>query len=175
LLWSRDSQRLASCADDGTVRIWDRASGKELMKSDCAISSNPLRGRVPPQIGLFYATNLAWSSNGDRLAVAEDNGIIRIWDTASQQVVHTLHGHNGRAGLAWNPEFDRLASAANDKIKVWDMVTGQELVTIPQRTNPSDMGATWALPVAWSTDGWRLQVSGISSNPAAITVWDATP
>ena len=162
LLWSRNGQQLASCGEDGTVRIWDRATGKELMKLDCAISSNPGRRGVPPQVG-----NLAWSSNGDRLAVAEDIGVIRIWDTSSQQVVHTMHGHNGPAGLAWNPKFERLASATKDVIKIWDTATGQELVTFPQQTNPGGIGASTALPVSWSTDGWRLEVSG--------TVWDATP
>jgi WD40 repeat protein len=118
---------------------------------------------------------LAWSHDDDRLAVAEDNGIIRIWDTASQQVVQTLHGHSGAAGLAWNPKFERLASAAKDVIKIWDTATGQELVTFPQRTNPGGIGASTALPVSWSNDGWRLEVLDISSNPTAITVWDATP
>jgi WD40 repeat protein/predicted Ser/Thr protein kinase len=154
LLWSRDGRRLASCAEDGTVKVWDRATGKELMKVDCVTRPNPPR------------MNLAWAQGGDRLAVAEDDGTIKIWDIVSQQVVHTLHGHNGPADLAWGPRIERLASGSQGKegIKIWDTDTGQEIISFPNHGGP----------VAWSADGWRLECSGENSVPGSVTVWDAT-
>jgi WD40 repeat protein len=172
LLWSGDGQSLASCGEDGSVKVWKRVSGEQVVKFECAIWPNP---RINPDwpFPAPKGTNLAWSPKGDRLAVAEDDGVTRIWDTGSQQAVLTLHGHSGPAALAWNPKFDRLASAVKGGIKVWDTVTGQELVSL---STPGDLrDHAFGPPVAWSADGWRLEVSGISANPAAITVWDATP
>jgi WD40 repeat protein len=105
LLWSRDGQQVASCGEDGAVKVWKRVGGEEVMKLECAIWSNP-PSNPNWQFSVPTGTNLAWSPSGDRLAVAEDNGVIRIWNTASWQVMQTLHGHSGPAGLAWNPKFE---------------------------------------------------------------------
>jgi len=176
LLWSRDSQRLASSAEDGTAKVWNRDRGEELMKFEAAIwPGGDGKYRLPPNVRQPAATNLAWSPDGDRLAVAEDNGIIRIWDTVSRQEVHTLHGHSGPVGLTWNPRFgERLVSGATEEIKIWDTATGQELVALPLQSVRGPSPAS-RLPVAWSRDGWRLQAWIPAAIGAPVTVWDATP
>ena len=55
--------------------------------------------------------NLAWSPKGDRLAVADDNGPINVWDVEAHRIRLTLPGRQGPLWLAWNPNSERLAAS----------------------------------------------------------------
>jgi WD40 repeat protein len=56
---------LASAGDDRVVRIWDVASGEELLSLPG--HSNHVRG-------------LTFSDDGCRLASASDDGTVKVWD-----------------------------------------------------------------------------------------------
>ena len=66
--FSPDGQRLASASWDQTVRIWDSATGKELLA---------LKGHAGSVLGV------AFSPDGQRLASASGDGSIHVWETAS--------------------------------------------------------------------------------------------
>jgi WD40 repeat protein len=85
-----------------------------------------------------------------------------------------LKGHTGEIfGAAFSPDGKRLASASSDKtVKVWDVQTGQQTLTIKGHTVP-----VWS--VAFSPDGKRLAsgsgtegVGPAHRNPAELKVWD---
>src|SRR5690606_10694275 len=58
--WSPDGTQLASGGDDGTVRVWDAASGRELRVLD---------GHTD------WVRSVAWSPEGTQLASAGDNTV----------------------------------------------------------------------------------------------------
>jgi WD40 repeat protein len=157
LAWSRDSRLLAAADASGSVKVWDRATGKELIQFRYEVRDTTA-GPV---------TNLAWDPAGNRLAVAGDDGAVMIYDPATGQETRTLRGPSARTSIAWSPDGRRLASAApQDGIKVWELETGQELLTLPN-CQP---------PLAWSPDGWRLEALESALYPqGTIAVWDATP
>jgi tetratricopeptide (TPR) repeat protein len=66
--FSPDGQRLASGSLDQTVRIWDSATGKELL------ALKGYAGTVP---------SVAFSPDGQRLASANGDGPIHLWETTS--------------------------------------------------------------------------------------------
>ena len=66
--FSPDGRRLASASDDGTVRLWDPATGAEL----AALTGHT--GQV---------TAVAFSPDGRRLASAGWDGTVRLWDPAT--------------------------------------------------------------------------------------------
>src|SRR5256885_11718368 len=61
LFRSADGARLASASWDGTVRVWDAASGEQL---------HCLQGRYGPVTGVCF------SSNGARLASGSNDGTV---------------------------------------------------------------------------------------------------
>jgi WD40 repeat protein len=69
VLFSGDGRRVFTASDDRTVKVWDTDSGKELLT---------LRGHHQAVVGL------ALSPEDDSLASAGEDGIVRIWATASR-------------------------------------------------------------------------------------------
>jgi tetratricopeptide (TPR) repeat protein len=140
--------RLASADQDGTVKVWEAATGQET-----------LRGHTGPVVGV------AFSPDGRRLASASWDQTVKIWDTATGKPTLTLKGHtNMVTSVAFNPD-GRLASASWDlTVKIWDAATGQEILTLKGHTGP-------VTGVAFSPDGRRL---ASASQDGMVKVWDAT-
>jgi hypothetical protein len=65
--WSLDSRRLATASLDGTAKVWDAASGQELLT---------LSGRT-----------VCWSPDGKRVATGSNDGTVRIWEAGSAEAV----------------------------------------------------------------------------------------
>jgi WD40 repeat protein len=68
-IFSPDGRRLVSASADNTVKVWDTATGQELLT---------LRG----QGGLVWS--VAISPDGQRIASANQDGIVRIWEAAPE-------------------------------------------------------------------------------------------
>ena len=75
---------------------------------------------------------LAYSPDGKSLAVALDNGTIRLMDVARQQEIHLLKGHTDRVYcVAFAPDNKTLASVSWDRtVRIWDVTTGLELKSL---------------------------------------------
>jgi WD40 repeat protein len=149
--FSPDGKRLVSGSWDKTVKLWDTATGTELLT---------LKGHSRG------VCSVAFSPDGKRLASGSDNGFIKLWDAAGGKELLTLKGHSGRVhSVAFSPDGKRLASGGWDKtIKLWDTTTGTELLTLKGHSKG-------VRPIAFSPDGKRL-ASG--SWDKTIKLWDTT-
>jgi WD40 repeat protein len=79
---------------------------------------------------------VAFSPDGKRLTRGDQNGTVKVWDTATGQEILTLKGHTGHVtSVAFSPDGKRLASGGK-VVKVWDAATGQETPT-PKGHDPS--------------------------------------
>ena len=97
---------------------------------------------------------------GDRLAISDEQGAIRVWDVPSGRLYPLIQANEGAAAkLAWHAGGSRLA-AAGTKVTLWDAVTGAQLWA------SSAEGVDVTRP-AFSPDG-RLVAAGIDS---AVYVW----
>jgi PKD repeat protein len=111
-----------------------------------------------------------WNPNNTRIAAANEDGTISLWDVSTGQVANTLTGHATEViALAWNPNGSHLASGGSDGLMlIWDLNNLQPVVT--QQATDS------VTAMAWSANGARLAVG---SADGTITLYDtvgtATP
>ena len=108
--FSQDGQRLGSGSVDGTVKVWDAATGQE---------SLTLKGHTK-----FFGS-VAFGQDSKRLTLASADGV-KVWDATTGKELLTLKGHTGQVNSAvFSQDGTRLASASSDEtVKVWDATTG---------------------------------------------------
>src|SRR5579884_2572818 len=98
--WSPDGKSIASASGDGTVQVWDAATGKLLYTHSS-----------PSQFG-FNA--VAWSPDGTRLAAACADNTVQVWDAFTGAHPLTYRGHNAPVlSVAWSPDGRQIASAGS--------------------------------------------------------------
>src|SRR5262249_53735832 len=81
--------------------------------------------------------DLAWSPDGDRIAVASLTGEPACWilETQTGRVLRPIRLPSS-AELAWSPDGTTLATACNDrKIYLWDAATGARKATLEGHVN----------------------------------------
>ena len=123
---------------------------------------------LPPSTGhIKQVDSVAFSADGKTLASGSADGTIRLWNTATQQMIGTPL-NNGAAvdSVAFSPDGKTLASGSDDgTIRLWNTAT-QQIGT------PLNNGAA-VNSVAFSADGKTLASGGADGT---IRLWNtATP
>ena len=158
--WSPDGKAIASCGQDGLVKLWDAESGKE-------IASLVAHGGG--------ATAIAFSARGELLATAGADGTLKLWDVASRKIVATFFGHlKSVRSVAISPDVASLVSASDDgTLRFWDVVSRKATATRwgrPQSREPLADDPTQAVrSIAWSPDGLLVASGGYQ----VVRLWDA--
>jgi WD40 repeat protein len=153
LAWVPDGQTLASAGNDGTIRLWDAASGKQI------------RQCMRWQNGNIQA--LTYLPDGKTLACKGNDRMVHVWNTAAGREVRTLvPAQQEAAALAPGAEEDSLVELCTDNtLRVWDLTTGRESSSLELSRGKQIVRA------ALSADGKRVAGWGIQDD---LTVWDAT-
>ncbi len=189
-IWSPDgAYLLTSGIDDGTARVWDANSGKEVLAisnmvfasaSDWSATSEFLA--VGGSDGLIHIwepgkarqirvlsgtrpriTTVLFSPSGDRLLAVGDNNLVNIYDLTEASITKNFSIDN-ISGPVWSPSGEQIALGLDHtKVKIWDARSGNELVTL---TGHQDY--LWL--VEWSPSGDRFATA---SNDHTVIIWDA--
>jgi WD40 repeat protein len=149
-VFSPDERRILTASADGTVRLWEVETGKELR-----------RFRQPGQI--FDA---AFSPDGRRILAGsgeEGDECVHLWDLDTGEE-RLFKGHTGPvAGVLFTPDGSQALSSGYDRtIRVWDVKTGTELRRLEGNTAIVQF-------LSLSPDGRRL-LSGSVDN--IVRLWD---
>ena len=148
--FSPDGQRIVTASDDHTAKVWDAATGKELLT---------LTGHVDS------VTSASFSPDGKRIVTASEDETAKVWDAATGKEVVTLTGHSSWVESAsFSPDGKRIVTASADNTaKVWDAATGKELITLTGHSY-------WVTSASFSPDGKRIVTA---SDDRTAKVWDA--
>ena len=105
LAWSPTGDRLAARLS-GWLAVWDTKTGQQLFT---------IRAHVT------YATCVAWSPDGSRIATGSADHTIRIWNAETGEEMLTLKAGDktGIKSLSWSPDGKILASGG-ETLKLWD-------------------------------------------------------
>jgi WD40 repeat protein len=103
--------------------------------------------------------NMAWSSDGEKVALASWNGMLQIVDR-EQNVVTTTQAHDGRTmDTAWSHDGTQIISAGIDGyIRIWDAATNESLFE-----HPAIMYESGVNVIALHTESQQLLTSGFST------------
>ena len=103
-----DARRLASCASDGTVKLWTPETGQEIA------TFKP--GGDPWE-------QVRFAPDGRTLALGSNAGALRLIDAVTGAIRATLTGHAGAIrGLAFTRDGRTLLSGdAKGKVLLWDV------------------------------------------------------
>src|SRR5262249_7318514 len=136
LVWSPDNRHILYGHNDLSCRLWDTTTGREVRA-------------VPSGFGCNY---LAWGPGGMVAAVGQ-NGLVRLLDTTSWQVVAVLDGFPAQPiALAWSRDGKMLAAGGCDSLGIWDASTGKLLRHIRQYT--------WVNSLSWGPANRLASVCG---------------
>lgn len=141
--------QIVSASADGTVRIWNLATGT--VSRQLTTRSDRFR-------------SVAWSPDGKLIAASGGQPKVLVWDAETGREVHELAGHNGEVRrIVFSSDTKTLATASSDTTaKLWDVSTGLELRTFSGHTGILE-------GVTFHPDGHQLATG---SWDKTIRVWD---
>ncbi|KAG7223301.1 hypothetical protein INR49_015657, partial [Caranx melampygus] len=126
-----DSLRFVSGSRDGTARIW------HYQQQEWKSNTLDMAARLPGSAAAngddktkLVVTMVAWDRADSTVITAVSNYLLKVWNTASGQLLHVLSGHDDEVFVMEAHPFDSriMLSAGHDgNIYIWDLSRGVKI------------------------------------------------
>ncbi len=114
--------------------------------------------------------DLAWSPDSNFIIGGGTNGLLRLWDAATGNVLDDFQGISGNVySVAWSPDSANFVSAGADRlIHIWDIEAREEITTLEGHLDI-------IISTAWSSDGEQIISASFSEETPdlSLRIWDA--
>ncbi|KAG2070646.1 WD40 repeat-like protein [Suillus decipiens] len=156
-----DRQRMMTCSLDGSLRVWNLKSGKQI--------GDDWRD------GDSGVWTIALSPNGKKVVSGSKDGGVRLWDIDTGKIITKWMGHTQPVvSVCWSQDGRRVVSGSHDgTARVWD-VENEETILGPVKTGHEHVYA-----VVYSPDASMFATAGHDElSPASLTyesavkIWD---
>jgi WD40 repeat protein len=154
---SSNGTMVASFDDNGTLKLWNMQTGKEMYTL--------ARNTVWNTIG-----RLAFSPNNTILASGDFDGRVTFWDIHTGKELTYLMDPNGYiTSIAFSPDENIIAIGTQYKITLWDMVSKQLIRTIDFGTKQDEFEGIHR--VFFSQSGEMIAATDLEN---IAMVWDVS-
>ncbi|XP_055420876.1 bromodomain and WD repeat-containing protein 3 isoform X1 [Bubalus kerabau] len=127
-----DSLRFVSGSRDGTARIWQYQ--QQEWRSIVLDMATKMTGNNMPsgedKVTKLKVTMVAWDRYDTTVITAVNNFLLKVWNSITGQLLHTLSGHDDEVFVLEAHPFDQriILSAGHDgNIFVWDLDRGTKI------------------------------------------------
>jgi WD40 repeat protein/serine/threonine protein kinase len=148
-----EGRRLATADTVGIVCLHDVATGSVILS---------VSARTDPALAPVGVSQVAFSPDGKGLALACADRTVKVWNLSSWESLVLRGATENISGIVYSGDGTRLACLGPNSVRVWDLTTGQEALTLSRPVSAFDT-------IAFSPDGKRLATVGTRQ---PVVVWD---
>lgn len=147
--FSPNGQFIAHTNSEGKLIVWEAATQSEIFEFSASEST---------------LWDVAFNPASTQIVASDDQGFLHVWDIAARQEVSKIDtgGESVRDIAVYPPsDFVIVASASNNRAKVWNLTTGAELAEVTGHTDG-------VRAVAFDPTGDTFATGG---NEGSVRIW----
>lgn len=181
--FTQDGKAVLTAANDNTIRLWDRETGKELRRFDQPAPAGAVQpgGRIVFNPYQRLSARIALSKDGKMLATIVQNNIIQLWNVETGKELRQIKGAAPLfSSVLFAPDGKSIAARSNDRtIYLLDTATGNEIRQIKVKPANNAGGARVVIAggiygadnLAFSHDGKTIATAEAQFDMQKVTAY----